>query len=222
MNKQIKSKQYDTTFKIKAILLSDGIGVKKAAAESGVPYHTLAYWRHSRDRYGEQTWSAKYLEKRSRKIKAKICTHEERKRFAERLLHMINCGPAVKAHELVVDITINRAPELYKAPDFTTDDALADYKEGDFLYNALDHKDAKAFLLRAAHAGIPAAQYELGSLYYYGTYEDEAIIDLNMAEVWMIEILKNTTANNKILRAAEEMLKMIRKGKRKIPCSAQC
>lgn len=98
MNKQIKSKKYDTTFKIKAVLLSDGIGVKKAAAESGVPYHTLAYWRHCRDRYGERTWSAKYLEKRDRKNKAKICTLEERKRFAERLLHMINCGPAVKSH----------------------------------------------------------------------------------------------------------------------------
>ena len=68
MDKRIKSKQYDTTFKIKAILLSDDIGVKKAAAESGVPCHTLAYWRHRRDRYGEQTWSAKYLEKEVEKL----------------------------------------------------------------------------------------------------------------------------------------------------------
>lgn len=215
MNKQSKTKQYDITFKIKAILLSDDIGVKNAAAKLDVPYPTLAYWRHSRERYGERTWSAKYLEKRDREFKAKIYTPEERKRLSERLLSVINSEPTIKPHELVVDTTINRAPEFYKAPDFSTDDALADYEEGDFLYNGLDDKDAKAFLLRAAHAGIATAQYELGCFYYYGTYEDETVIDLNMAEVWMQEVLKNKTANTELLRAAEEMLKEIRNEKGK-------
>ena len=210
MKKQSKNKQYDTTFKIRAILLSDDIGVKNAAAELGIPYQKLAYWRCKRERFGERTWSEKYLEKQDRKLKEKSYTPEERQRFTEKLLRVIKREPAVKPHELVIDTTVNRAPELYKAPDFSTNNPLADYEEGDFLYNALDDKDAKAFLLRAAHAGIAAAQYELGCFYFYGTYEDGTARDLNLAEVWMQEVLNNKTADAKLRHAAEEVLKMIR------------
>ena len=164
MKKQSKSKQYDTTFKIRAILLSDEIGVKNAAAELGIPYHKLAYWRCKRERFGERAWSDKYLEKQNRKLKAKTYTAEERRRFSEMLVRTM-CGSEIKPHKMVVDTTVNRAPEFYKTPDFSTDDPLTDYEEGDFLYNALDDKDAKAFLLRAAHAGIAAAQYELGCFF---------------------------------------------------------
>ena len=218
MKKQSKSKQYDTTFKIRAILLSDEIGVKNVAAELGIPYHKLAYWRCKRERFGERAWSDKYLEKQNRKLKAKTYTAEERQRLAEQLMSVLNYNSVIKPHEMVVDTTVNRAPEFYKAPDFSTDDPLADYEEGDFLYNALDDKDAKAFLLRAAHAGIAAAQYELGCFYYYGTYEDETVIDLNLAEVWMQEALNNKTANAKLRHAAEELLKTIRKDKTSSRC----
>ena len=211
MKKQSKNKQYDKTFKIKAILLSDSVGVKKAAAKLGITYHKLAYWRHIRERFGERAWSDKYLEQKARKIKAKTYTLEERQQFAEKLMSVLNYNSVMKPHELVVDTTVNKAPAFYKAPDFSTDDPLADYEEGDFLYNGLDDKDAKPFLLRAAHAGIAAAQYELGCFYYYGTYEDETVIDLNLAEVWMQEALNNKNANANLRHAAEEMLKTIRK-----------
>ena len=157
----------------------------------------------------------KNLEKQNRKLKEKTYTPEERQRLAEKLMSVLNCNSIIKPHELVVDTTVNRAPVFYKAPDFSTDDPLADYEEGDFLYNALDDKDAKAFLLRAAHAGIAAAQYELGCFYYYGTYESERVIDLNLAEVWMQEALNNKNANATLRHAAEEMLKTIRKDKKK-------
>ena len=150
-----------------------------------------------------------------RKIKAKTYTLEERQRLSEKLMNVLNCDSVIKPHELVVDTSVNRAPEFYKAPDYSTDDPQADYEEGDFLYNALDDKDAKPFLLRAAHAGIAAAQYELGCFYYYGTYDPESKPDLNLAEVWMQEALNNKNANAKLRHAAEEMLKTIRKDKNK-------
>lgn len=48
--------KYDKTFKIEAIRLSDEIGVKKAADQLGIPYHTLYDWRKSRNRYNEQAF----------------------------------------------------------------------------------------------------------------------------------------------------------------------
>lgn len=44
---------YEKSFKEEAIKLSDEIGVKKAAAQLGVPYYTLADWRHKRHSYGD-------------------------------------------------------------------------------------------------------------------------------------------------------------------------
>ena len=38
---------YNKQFKEEAIRLSDEIGVKDAAKQSGVPYYTLADWRHA-------------------------------------------------------------------------------------------------------------------------------------------------------------------------------
>ena len=39
--------KYDNTFKLEALKLSDEIGVRKAAAQLGIPYYTLAEWRSS-------------------------------------------------------------------------------------------------------------------------------------------------------------------------------
>ena len=44
---------YEKSFKEEAIKLSDEIGVKKAAAQLGIPYYTLADWRYKRHNYGE-------------------------------------------------------------------------------------------------------------------------------------------------------------------------
>ena len=45
--------KYDRLFKLQAIDLSDEIGVKKAAEQLGIPYHTLYDWRKSRNRYSD-------------------------------------------------------------------------------------------------------------------------------------------------------------------------
>ena len=45
---------YEKNFKIEAVKLSDEIGIKKAAAQLGIPYYTLADWRHRQNIYGEQ------------------------------------------------------------------------------------------------------------------------------------------------------------------------
>ena len=39
--------RYSNAFKLEAIKLSDEIGVKKAAAQLGLPYYTLADWRNN-------------------------------------------------------------------------------------------------------------------------------------------------------------------------------
>ena len=49
--------QYDKTFKEEAIHLSGEIGLKNAAAQLRIPYHTLSSWRRPRNRYGQQAFS---------------------------------------------------------------------------------------------------------------------------------------------------------------------
>lgn len=44
--------QYDKEFKLQAIDLSNEVGVKKAAEQLGIPYNTLADWRHQRKQQG--------------------------------------------------------------------------------------------------------------------------------------------------------------------------
>ena len=44
--------RYDKEFKQQALLLSDEIGVKAAAAQLGIPYYTLSGWRNNRKKYG--------------------------------------------------------------------------------------------------------------------------------------------------------------------------
>ena len=44
--------QYDKEFKFQALELSDGIGVRKAAEQPGIPYYTPAEWRSVRKHKG--------------------------------------------------------------------------------------------------------------------------------------------------------------------------
>ena len=48
--------QYDNSFKLEALALSDEIGVRKAAEQLGIPYYTLADWRHKRRNEGESAF----------------------------------------------------------------------------------------------------------------------------------------------------------------------
>jgi transposase len=49
-----KMATYEKSFKEEAVKLSDEIGIKKAAAQLGVPYYTLADWRHRQNIHGDQ------------------------------------------------------------------------------------------------------------------------------------------------------------------------
>jgi transposase len=49
-----KMATYEKSFKEEAVKLSDEIGIKKAAAQLGVPYYTLADWRHRHNIHGDQ------------------------------------------------------------------------------------------------------------------------------------------------------------------------
>ena len=46
--KEKKMARYSKEFKSEALKLSDELGVKKAAAQLGIPYYTLADWRNNR------------------------------------------------------------------------------------------------------------------------------------------------------------------------------
>jgi transposase len=49
-----KMATYEKSFKEEAVKLSDEIGIKTAAAQMGVPYYTLADWRHRQNIHGDQ------------------------------------------------------------------------------------------------------------------------------------------------------------------------
>lgn len=53
---KVRIMKYDKSFKLEAIRLSDEIGVKKAADQLGISYHTLYGWRKSRNRYHDQVF----------------------------------------------------------------------------------------------------------------------------------------------------------------------
>ncbi len=46
--------KYEKSFKQEAVKLSDEIGIKKAAQQLGIPYYTLADWRHRQNVFGEE------------------------------------------------------------------------------------------------------------------------------------------------------------------------
>ena len=45
---------YEKSFKEEAVKLSDEIGLKKASEQLGIPYNTLADWRHKQNIHGKQ------------------------------------------------------------------------------------------------------------------------------------------------------------------------
>ncbi|MBQ9593546.1 MAG: transposase [Lachnospiraceae bacterium] len=47
---------YDHSFKLEALALSDEIGTKKAAEQLGIPYYTLSGWRQKRQAQGERAF----------------------------------------------------------------------------------------------------------------------------------------------------------------------
>lgn len=62
--------KYNKSFKLEALRLSDEIGVKKAAAQLGIPYYTLAEWRQNRskERTDSSTMSDDELRKRNKDL----------------------------------------------------------------------------------------------------------------------------------------------------------
>ena len=51
-----KRMKYDKEFKLQALQLSDEIGVKAAADQLGLKYYTLAEWRKTRIRHGDDAF----------------------------------------------------------------------------------------------------------------------------------------------------------------------
>lgn len=49
-------RKYDKGFQEESVKLSDEVGVKQAAAQLGIPYYTLAEWRHRRKAYGDHAF----------------------------------------------------------------------------------------------------------------------------------------------------------------------
>ena len=47
---------FDKAFKEEAVRLSDEIGVKQASEQLGISYNTLAGWRRSKVRYGDNAY----------------------------------------------------------------------------------------------------------------------------------------------------------------------
>jgi len=213
MRKQPVNPKFDPKFKAGAIMLSDEIGVKKAAEELSIPYRKLIYWRRTRSGCGYlgTPWCDRYLEKENEKRKkhAAALTEEDR----QRLIPIVGIS-SIRPHELITDTTVNKAPAFYSAPDYSTADPARDWEEAMELELAGDDT-YKSHLLKAAHAGIPAAQFELGCFYYYGSQRPDSKKDLNLAEIWMTEVLMNRSAGTCIRQHAEETLKEIRREQQK-------
>ena len=55
LKRSLFSRHYSKEFKEEAMRLSDEIGVKKAAAQLGIPYNTLADWRNHSKHKTKQT-----------------------------------------------------------------------------------------------------------------------------------------------------------------------
>ena len=51
-----KKMTYEKSFKEEAVKLSDEIGLKKASEQLGIPYNTLADWRHKQKTHGKQAY----------------------------------------------------------------------------------------------------------------------------------------------------------------------
>lgn len=75
-------KRYSNEFKAEALKLSDEIGVKKAAAQLGLPYYTLADWRNrTRDKIeGRSPESGKALTDQDIRIRELERENEELRR----------------------------------------------------------------------------------------------------------------------------------------------
>ena len=71
--------QYTKAFREQAILLSDEIGVKKAAEQFGVVYSTLADWRQGRNtmRKEKQSVSSEPLTEREKQLMKEITELKE-------------------------------------------------------------------------------------------------------------------------------------------------
>lgn len=71
--------KYSKEFKEEAIRLSDEIGNKKAAAQLGIPYYTLADWRNNSKRKPKvnETLSEEELRIRNRELEREIAELRE-------------------------------------------------------------------------------------------------------------------------------------------------
>ena len=82
--------QYDKSFKLEALELSDEIGVRKAAEQLSIPYYTLADWRYIRKHQGDSYfvgsgYQRKPVDEKDRRIQELEAELRETKRANESL-----------------------------------------------------------------------------------------------------------------------------------------
>ena len=77
-------KRYSKEFKSEAVRLSDEIGVKKAAAQLGLPYYTHADWRHQRKEHERK--SAPLNDQEARKLIEQLDRENRELREANEIL----------------------------------------------------------------------------------------------------------------------------------------
>lgn len=110
----------------------------------------------------------------------------------------------------VEDTTRNRAPYLYQAPDLASENPEVDFKKGMHIINNLIgnwYYNGKLLLLKAANAGHAKAQFMLGHLNLngselWGYYEEP---DLNLAETWLTEAVKNGLDGGELTAAQQDL-----------------
>ena len=87
--------RYEKSFKQEALKLSDEIGIKNAAQQLGIPYYTLADWRHRQNVFGEEAFIGSRYEQMS--------TDEKERRIQE--LEQKNAEPE-RANEILKDALV--------------------------------------------------------------------------------------------------------------------
>lgn len=110
----------------------------------------------------------------------------------------------------VEDTTRNRAPYIYQSPDLASENPEEDYKKG---MHIIDHRieewyfDGKGLLLKAANNGHAKAQFVLGHFTLDG-WDYFETPDLNLAEVWLEEAIKNGLDGNELIIAQQDLQKL--------------
>lgn len=143
------------------------------------------------------------LKNRNKKSKRRRIKWEQYKRLVEAVF-------ASSDSYYVKDTTQNRAPYFYQAPDLSSENPEEDFAKGMHIINHRIEEwyfDGKQLLLKAANAGHAKAQFMLGhfNLEGWDWFETK---DINYAETWLTEAIKNGLCGEELLMAQKDLQKI--------------